>query len=282
MSCIDNPVGELQKMIAALDADCYRVLAVPFNPARSTYTVKHVSEMRKPSQGFFPDEIIKPEVIEKFKGINSSNSTLKIICKSTKYHYVTLYGVSHEELYALSANGVKPCIVSLVRVSKQGDKFYSVVLRFGQKRIPDESTYARKVSGSFQINVGSKVTTSLEEGIVLCGFVDKKSGMWINANRAVNQNCPTCEDRFDIFLKNRSVDENPEKMPELDRSGSTFLYFESCRSQIIYKAKDAGDKFDDNEIQCRLFYRLKKEHYTTAEITQYIEERKKPQESSDF
>lgn len=282
MSCIDNPVGELQNMIAALDADCYRILAVPFNPARSTYTVKHVAEMRKPSAGYFPDEIIKPEVVRKLKGINTSNCTLKIVCKSSKYHYVTLYDVSHEELYALSANGVAPCIISLVRVSKQGDKFYSVVLRFGQKRIPDESTYARKVSGSFQINVGSKVTTSLEEGIVLCGFVDKKSGMWINANRAVNQNCPTCEDRFDIFLKNRSVNESPEKMPELDRSGSTFLYFESCRSQIIYKAKDAGDKFDDTEIQCRLFYRLQKEHYTTAEITQYIEERNKPQEISDF
>ncbi|WP_190291511.1 hypothetical protein, partial [Pseudomonas savastanoi] len=155
-------------------------------------------------------------------------------------------------------------------------------LRFGQKRIPDESTYARKVSGSFQINVGSKVTTSLEEGIVLCGFVDKKSGMWINANRAVNQNCPTSEERYDIFLKNRSVNEITKILPELDRSGSTFLYFESCRSQIIYKATEAGDKFDDNEIQCRLFYRLRKEHYTTAEITQYIEERNKPQEVCDF
>ncbi|RMS11904.1 hypothetical protein ALP72_02249 [Pseudomonas coronafaciens pv. coronafaciens] len=283
MSCIDNPKGELQKMIAALDADCYRILAVPHNPVRSTYTVKHVAEMRKPSQGFFPDEIVKPEVINKLRGINGKgNCTIKIICKSMKYHYVTLYDVSQQELYALSANGVKPCIVSLVRVSKQGDKFYSVVLRFSQKRIPNESTYAKKVSGSFQISVGSKLTTSLEEGIVLCGFVDKKSRMWVNANRAVNQNCPTCEDRFGIFLKNRSANESPEVMPELDRSGSTFLYFESCRSQIIYKATSAGDKFDDNEINCRLSYRLQKEHYSDAEITQYIEERNKPQEVSDF
>lgn len=281
MSCIDNPKGELEKMIAALGADCYRVLAVPFNPARRTYTVNHVTEMRKPSQGFFPDEIIKPDVIKKLKAINSGNCTIKIICKSTKYHYVTLYDVSHEELYALSANGVKPCIVSLVRVSKQGDKFYSVVLRFNQKRIIGDSTYAGKVAGSFQINVGSKETKSLEEGIVLCGFVDKKSGMWVNANRATNQNCPTCEDRYGIFQKNKPII-NEEKMPELDRSGSTFLYFESCRSQIIYKATHAGDKFDDNEIQCRLFNRLQKEHYTTAEITQYIEERNKPQEVSDF
>lgn len=281
MSCIDNPKGELEKMIAALGADCYRVLAVPFNPARRTYTVNHVIEMIKPSQGFFPDEIIKPDVIKKLKAINSGNCTIKIICKSTKYHYVTLYDVSHEELYALSANGVKPCIVSLVRVSKQGDKFYSVVLRFNQKRIIGDSTYAGKVAGSFQINVGSKETKSLEEGIVLCGFVDKKSGMWVNANRATNQNCPTCEERYGIFQKNKPII-NEEKMPELDRSGSTFLYFESCRSQIIYKATHAGDKFDDNEIQCRLFNRLQKEHYTTAEITQYIEERNKPQEVSDF
>lgn len=282
MSCIDNPNAELQSMINALGADSYLVRAVPHNPARSTYTVKHAAEMRKPSTGFFPDEIVKPEVIKKLRGINGKgNCTIKIICKSMKYHYVTLYDVSQQELYALSANGVKPCIVSLVRVSKQGDKFYSVVLRFSQKRIIGDSTYAGKVAGSFQINVGSKETKSLEEGIVLCGFVDKKSGMWINANRATNQNCPTCEDRYGIFQKNKP-EINEEKMPELDRSGSTFLYFESCRSQIIYKATEAGDKFDDNEIQCRLSYRLQKEHYSAAEISQYIEERNKPQEVSDF
>ncbi|MEN4750694.1 hypothetical protein ABEH28_13100 [Pseudomonas sp. Ps21-P2] len=281
MSCIDNPNAELQKMIDALGADSYIVRAVPHNPARSTYTVKHAAEMRKPSTGFFPDEIVKPDVIRKLKGINTSNCTLKIICKSMKYHYVTLYDVSQQELYALSANAVKPCIVSLVRVSKQGEKFYSVVLRFDQRKIYS-SKYAAKVAGSFQINVGSKETKSLEEGIVLCGFVDKKSGMWVNANRAINQNCPTCEGRYDFFVKRNQVTVAAEKMPELNRSGSTFLYFESCRSQIIYKATNAGDKFDNDEINCRLFYRLQKENFTSAEITQYIEERNKPQETSDF
>ncbi|RMV69990.1 hypothetical protein ALP05_02368 [Pseudomonas caricapapayae] len=282
MSCIDNPKGELEKMIAALDADYYRILAVPFNPARTTYTVKHVAEMRMPSKGFFPDEIVKPEVIHKLKGINTSNCTIKIICKSAKYHYVTLYDVSHEELYALSANGVKPCVVSLVRVDKQSVKYYSVVLRFEIIRVPNEDDSAAKVAGSFQINCGSRKTTSLEEGVVLCGFVDKKSGMWVNANRAINQNCPTSKERYEIFLKKSSGKAGKEKMPELDRSGSTFLYFESCRSQIIYKATEAHDKFDENEIQCRLSYRLKKENYSIEEITQYLEERNKPQEISDF
>lgn len=281
MSCIDNPKGELEKMIAALDADYYRILAVPFNPGRSTYTVKHVAAMRKPSQGFFPDEIIKPEVINKLKGINTSNCTIKIICKSMKYHYVTLYDVSHDELYALSANGVKPCVISLVRVSKQGNKYYSVVLRFARKWIPGDGDFAEIVAGSFQINYGLKVSKNLEEAIPLCGFVDKNSGMWVNANRAVNQNCPTAESRYGIFQKRGLVEKAPEAMPELDRSGSMFLYFESCRSQIIYKAKEAHDKFDDNEIQCRLFNRLKKEHYSTAEIMQYVY-RKQEEEISDF
>lgn len=281
MSCIDNPLGELQKMIAALDADYYRILAVPFNSDRKTYTVKQIAEMRKPSLGFFPDEIINPEVVRKLRGINSSNYTVKIKCKSTKYHYVTLYDVTHEELYALSANNVKPCIISLVRVSKLGIKYYSVVLRFTRKWIPGDGDFAEIVAGSFQIKYGLKVSKNLEEAIPLCGFVDKNSGMWVNANRAVNQNCPTAESRYEIFQKRGLVDKAPETMPELDRSGSMFLYFESCRSQIIYKAKEAHDKFDDNEIQCRLFNRLKKEHYTTAEIMQYIY-RKKEEEISDF
>ncbi|KTB91627.1 hypothetical protein AO073_01770 [Pseudomonas syringae ICMP 11293] len=282
MSCIDNPLGELEKMIAALDADYYRILAVPFNPSRNTYTVKHIAEMRAPSKGFFPDEIVNPLVIKKLRGINSSNCTIKIICKSTKYHYVTLYDVSHEELYTLSANGVKPCIVSLVRVDKQSMKYYSVVLRFEIIRVPNEDDSAAKVAGSFQINCGSRKTKNLEEGIPLCGFVDKKSGMWVNANRAVNQNCPTSKERYEIFLKKSSGKSVIEKMPELDKSGSTFLYFESCRSQIIFKATQAHDKFDDNEIECRLFNRLKKEHYSTDEIKQYLESRNHQEEISDF
>lgn len=281
-------MSEATNQLNALQADRYIVILTPSKAlkakGRSAYTFGIPGNLGNRAKGYTAAELLEDGVLAMLAAKNASGYSIGIKCKSQRYHYASLYDVSHDELLRLKANDVQACLVSVVRKNVHCERFFAVVMRFEKTDAAGDVLYAAKVSGSYQLAYGEKTQKDLECCIPLCGFKDLKSGMFVNANCFKDRNCPTSKERYQTFARIGYASQLQGDAPALVRDCGNDLYFESCRELIIFKASKAGDRIYPAEIDNRLVNQLVKEKYDNAEIQNFMANRLKPKvlESIDF
>lgn len=275
----------LVSQLSAFDADHYIVIVKPNAALRkkgkTDLTINHIprtSGFR--STGYAVEDFMQPRLWNCLSKYNSEGYSITVKCKSTKYHYVSLYDVSHSELTRLvEGDGATPCFVSLLSENDRLERFYSVVLRFRVTDNKKDTIYAKKVASSFQVKFGLKKFDDLEACIPLAGFWDKKSGTLVKPSRLKNRDCVACEERMSIFVSRGLADLRDEpEAPVIDRSGNDDFYFESCLQLMVYNAEKAGDLIDEADIERRLINKLVKEHYHIDQIARFFVQREMPKE----
>ncbi|KWT09169.1 hypothetical protein [Pseudomonas savastanoi] len=280
----------LLSQLSAFDADHYIVVVKPNAALRrkgkTDLTINHIprtSGFR--STGYAVEDFMQSRLWNCLSKYNSDGYSITVKCKSTKYHYVALYDVSHAELTRLvEGEGAAPCFVSLLSENDRQERFYSVVLRFCVTDHKKDTIYAKKVASSFQVKYGLKKIDDLEACIPLAGFWDKKSGTLVKPSRVKSRDCEACTKRLATFVKGGLADLQDEpEAPLIDRSGNDDFYFESCLQMMVYNANKAGDVVDEADIERRLINKLVKEHYHIDQIKGFFIQREMPKvEQCDF
>lgn len=280
----------LVSQLSAFDADHYIVIVKPNAALRkkgkTDLTINHIprsSGFR--STGYAVDDFMQPRLWNCLSKYNSDGYSITVKCKSTKYHYVALYDVSHSELTRLvEADGATPCFVSFLSENDRLERFYSVVMRFRATEHKKDTIYAKKVASSFQVKFGLKKIDDLEACISLAGFWDKKSVTLVKPSRVKSRDCEACTGRLARFVKGGLADLQDEpEAPVIDSSGDDDFYFESCFQMMLYNANKAGDVIDEADIERRLINKLVKEHYHVDQIKGFFIQREMPKEEQcDF
>ncbi|KIY17136.1 hypothetical protein [Pseudomonas amygdali] len=280
----------LVSQLSAFDADHYIVIVKPNAALRkkgkTDLTINHIprsSGFR--STGYAVDDFMQPRLWNCLSKYNSDGYSITVKCKSTKYHYVALYDVSHSELTRLvEADGATPCFVSFLSENDRLERFYSVVMRFRATEHKKDTIYAKKVASSFQVKFGLKKIDDLEACISLAGFWDKKSVTLVKPSRVKSRDCEACTGRLARFVKGGLADLQDEpEAPVIDSSGDDDFYFESCFQMMLYNANKAGDVIDEADIERRLINKLVKEHYHIDQIKGFFIQREMPKEEQcDF
>ncbi len=275
----------LVSQLSAFDADHFIVIVKPNAALRkkgkTDLTINHIPRTSGfKSTGYALEDFMQPRLWKCLSKYNSDGYSITVKCKSSKYHYVALYNVSHTELKRLvEGEGAAPCFVSFLSENDRLEKFYSVVLRFQATDHKKDTIYAKKVASSYQAKFGLKKIDDLEACIPLAGFWDKKSGTLVKPSRALSRDCGACATRLATFVKGGLADLQDEpEAPVIDRSGNDDFYFESCFQMMIYNAEKAGDVIDEDDIEKRLINKLIKEHYHIDQIKGFFVQREMPKE----
>lgn len=270
----------LVSQLSTFDADHFIVIVKPNAALRrkgkTDLTINHIPRKSGfKSTGYAVEDFMQPRLWNCLSKYNSEGYSITVKCKSTKYHYVALYDVSHAELTRLVAGeGATPCFVSFLSENDKLERFFSVVLRFRVTEHKKDTIYAKKVASSFQSKFGLKKIDDLEACIPLAGFWDKKSGTLVKPNRAKSRDCEACTGRLATFVKGGLADLQDEpEAPVIDRSGNDDFYFESCLQMMVYNANKAGDVIDEADIERRLINKLVKEHYHIDQIKGFFVQR---------
>ena len=284
MSLQTDRMTELENQLSALQADRYIVILTPSKAlqakGKTAYTFAIPGHIGERAKGYKAADLLDGSVLSILGGRNASGYSVGIKCKSQSYHYATLYNVSLDELHALKANAVQACLVSVVRRNVHREEFFSVVIRFKKTEALGDTTFAQKVAGSYQVKYGEKTQKDLEACIPACGFKDQISGMFVKADRFLDRNCPTSQDRYETFEKLKAASFVPVIIPSKPVNvGDNAFYFELSRELILANAEKAGDKIDNKDIDKRLMNKMLNEKYDADEILEFLVNRLKPKAS---
>ena len=284
MSLPTDRMKELKKQLNALQADRYIVILTPSKAlqakGKTAYTFAIPGHIGERAKGYKAADLLDGSVLSILGGRNASGYSVGIKCKSQSYHYATLYNVSLDELHALKANAVQACLVSVVRRNVHREEFFSVVIRFKKTEALGDTTFAQKVAGSYQVKYGEKTQKDLEACIPACGFKDQISGMFVKADRFLDRNCPTSQERYETFEKLKAASFVPVVIPSKPVNvGDNAFYFELSRELILANAEKAGDKIDHEDINKRLMNKMLNEKYDADEILEFLVSRLKPKAS---
>ena len=284
MSLQTGRMKELKKQLSALQADRYIVILTPSKAlqakGKTAYTFAIPGHIGERAKGYKAADLLKDSVLSILGGRNASGYSVGIKCKSQSYHYATLYNVSLDELHALKANGVQACLVSVVRRNVHREEFFSVVIRFKKTEALGDTTFAQKVAGSYQVKYGEKTQKDLEACIPACGFKDQINGMFVKADRFLDRDCPTSQERYETFEKLKAASFVPVVIPSKPVNvGDNAFYFELSRELILANAEKAGDKIDHKDIDKRLMNKMLNEKYDADEILEFLMNRLKPKVS---
>ena len=252
MSLQTDRMTELENQLSALQADRYIVILTPSKAlqakGKTAYTFAIPGHIGERAKGYKAADLLDGSVLSILGGRNASGYSVGIKCKSQSYHYATLYNVSLDELHALKANAVQACLVSVVRRNVHREEFFSVVIRFKKTEALGDTTFAQKVAGSYQVKYGEKTQKDLEACIPACGFKDQISGMFVKADRFLDRNCPTSQERYETFEKLKAASFVPVVIPSKPVNvGDNAFYFELSRELIHANAEKAGDKIDHQD-----------------------------------
>ena len=136
------------------------------------------------------------------------------------------------------------------------------------------------MSGSYQVKYGEKTQKDLEACIPACGFKDQISGMFVRADRFLDRDCPTSQERYVTFEKLKAASFVPVVIPSKPVNvGDNAFYFELSRELILANAEKAGDKIDNKDIDKRLMNKMLNEKYDADEILEFLVNRLKPKAS---
>lgn len=284
MSLQTDRMTELENQLSALQADRYIVILTPSKAlqakGKTAYTFAIPGHIGERAKGYKAADLLDGSVLSILGGRNASGYSVGIKCKSQSYHYATLYNVSLDELHALKANAVQACLVSVVRRNVHREEFFSVVIRFKKTKELGDTTFAQKVSGSYQVKYGEKTQKDLEACIPACGFKDQISGMFVRADRFLDRDCPTSQERYVTFEKLKAASFVPVVIPSKPVNvGDNAFYFELSRELILANAEKAGDKIDNKDIDKRLMNKMLNEKYDADEILEFLVNRLKPKAS---
>ena len=284
MSLPTDRMKELKNQLSALQADRYIVILTPSKAlqakGKTAYTFAIPGHIGERAKGYKAADLLDGSVLSILGGRNASGYSVGIKCKSQSYHYATLYNVSLDELHALKANAVQACLVSVVRRNVHREEFFSVVIRFKKTEALGDTTFAQKVAGSYQVKYGEKTQKDLEACIPACGFKDQISGMFVKADRFLDRNCPTSQERYETFEKLKAASFVPVVIPSKPVNvGDNAFYFELSRELILANAEKAGDKIDHEDINKRLMNKMLNEKYDADEILEFLVSRLKPKAS---
>lgn len=284
MSLPTDRMTELENQLSALQADRYIVILTPSKAlqakGKTAYTFAIPGHIGERGKGYKAADLLKDSVLSILGGRNASGYSVGIKCKSQSYHYATLYNVSLEELHNLKANGVQACLVSVVRRNVHREEFFSVVIRFKKTEALGDTTFARKVSGTYQVKYGEKTEKDLEACIPACGFKDQISGMFVKADRFLDRDCSTSQERYATFEKLKAASFVPVIIPSKPVNvGDNAFYFELSRELIHANAEKAGDKIDNKDIDKCLMNKMLNEKYDADEILEFLVNRLKPKAS---
>ena len=284
MSLQTDRMTELENQLSALQADRYIVILTPSKAlqakGKTAYTFAIPGHIGERAKGYKAADLLDGSVLSILGGRNASGYSVGIKCKSQSYHYATLYNVSLDELHALKANAVQACLVSVVRRNVHREEFFSVVIRFKKTEALGDTTFAQKVAGSYQVKYGEKTQKDLEACIPACGFKDQISGMFVKADRFLDRNCPTSQERYETFEKHKAASFVPVVIPSKPINvGDNAFYFELSRELILANAENSGDKIDNKDIDKRLMNKMLNEKYDADEILEFLVNRLKPKPS---
>ena len=284
MSLPTDRMTELENQLSALQADRYIVHLTPSKAlqakGKTTYTFAIPGHIGERGKGYKAADLLKDSVLSILGGRNACGYSVGIKCKSQSYHYATLYNVSLEELRNLKANGVQACLVSVVRRNVHREEFFSVVIRFKKTEALGDTIFAQKVAGSYQVKYGEKTQKDLEACIPACGFKDQISGMFVKADRFLDRDCPTSQERYETFEKLKAASFVPVVIPAKPINvGDNAFYFELSRELIFANAEKAGDKINNKDIDKRLMNKMLNEKYDADEILEFLVNRLKPKAS---
>ena len=284
MSLPTDRMKELEKQLSALQADRYIVILTPSKAlqakGKTTYTFGIPGRLGERGKGYKAADLLKDSVLSILGGRNASGYSVGIKCKSQSYHYATLYNVSLDELRKLKANGVQACLVSVVRRNVHREEFFSVVIRFKKTEALGDTTFAQKTAGSYQVKYGEETQKDLEACIPACGFKDQISGMFVMADRFLDRDCPTSQERYETFKKLKAASFVPVVIPSKPVNvGDNGFYFQLSRELILANAENAGDKIDHEDIDKRLMNKMLNEKYDADEILEFLVNRLKPKAS---
>ncbi len=284
MSLPTDRMKELKKQLSALQADRYIVILTPSKAlqakGKTAYTFAIPGHIGERAKGYKAADLLDGSVLSILGGRNASGYSVCIKCKSQSYHYATLYNVSLDELHALKANAVQACLVSVVRRNVHREEFFSVVIRFKKTEALGDTTFAQKTAGSYQVKYGEKTQKDLEACIPACGFKDQISGMFVKADRFLDRDCPTSQERYETFEKLKAASFVPVIIPSKPVNvGDNAFYFELSRELILANAEKAGDKIDHKDIDKRLMNKMLNEKYDADEILEFLVNRLKPKTS---
>ena len=289
MSLQTDRMTELENQLSALQADRYIVLLTPSKAlqakGKTAYTFGIPGRLGERAKGYKAADLLDGSVLSILGGRNASGYSVGIKSKSQSYHYATLYNVSLDELHALKANAVQACLVSVVRRNVHREEFFSVVIRFKKTEALGGTTFAQKTAGSYQVKYGEKTQKDLEACIPACGFKDQISGMFVRADRFLDRNCPTSQERYETFEKLKAASFVPVVIPSKPVNvGDNAFYFELSRELILANAEKAGDKIDNKDIDKRLMNKMLNEKYDADEILEFLTRRlsKKTSSKCDF
>ena len=284
MSLPTDRMTELENQLNALQADRYIVLLTPSKAlqakGKTAYTFAIPGHIGERAKGYKAADLLDGSVLSILGGRNASGYSVGIKCKSQSYHYATLYNVSLDELHALKANDVQACLVSVVRRNVHREEFFSVVIRFKKTEALGDPKFAKMVSGTYQVKYGEKTEKDLEACIPACGFKDQISGMFVKADRFLDRDCPTSQERYETFEKLKAASFVPVVIPPKPVNvGDNAFYFELSRELIHANAEKAGDKIDHEDINKRLMNKMLNEKYDADEILEFLVNRLKPKAS---